>query len=70
MHKILLEIAPEAKDRLPKRHAKAAKAPAVEETKERAKSSKAGKESKEKEPEAKAKPMLEKKKASVVEKAE
>jgi hypothetical protein len=77
VHKILLEIAPEAKDRLPKRHAKPAKVSAAEEAKERAKGGKHGKESKEKEPEAKAKPalekakpVLEKKKPPVLEKAE
>ncbi len=73
LHKILLEIAPEAKDRLPKRHHKSAKVSVVEE----AKSAKSGKESKEKEPEGKgkpvlekAKPTLEKKKPPVLEKAD
>jgi hypothetical protein len=73
LHKILLEIAPEAKDRLPKRHAKAAKVSAADE----AKGAKSGKEPKEKEGEAKAKPaqekakpVLEKKKPPVLEKTE
>jgi len=51
LHKILLEIAPEAKDRLPKRHAKPAKVPVVEEKK-----GKAGKDMKE--PEAKGKSAI------------
>jgi len=57
LHKILLEIAPEAKDRLPKRHVKTAKVPAVEEAK---KGAKGAKDSKGKEPEPKGKPVLEK----------
>ena len=62
LHKILLEIAPEAKDRLPKRHAKQpAKISAADEAKERAKAAaKSGKDSKGKEAEVKGKPALEK----------
>jgi hypothetical protein len=80
VHKILLEIAPEAKDRLPKRQSKAAKISAAEEAKERAKAARSAKESKDKEHKEheakgkpaleKGKPVLEKKKPPVLEKAE